>query len=158
GRRADHRERLRRPHRGHAKDDRRGRARLRRALAATALLIRRVAVWVAVLLLVSACLSASSTIGRGAPVAVTITPEHAGRPIDLKKDRELLVRLPRNSANGYRWLLGAAPSDVLKLEGLPAFEHDPAVSWGMETAGVEIWRFTTPHTGRQVLLFDYRLP
>jgi len=107
-----------------------------------------------VLALVSAC----STIGPGAPVAVTITPENAGRPVELKKDQELLVRLPSNSANGYRWLLAAAPSDVLKLVGLPAFEHDATVSGSVATAGVEIWRFTTPHTGRQVLLFDYRLP
>ena len=109
----------------------------------------------AVLLLVSAC----SSVGRsGSTIAVTITPENAGRTIELRKDQELLVRLPSNSANGYRWLLAAAPSDVLKLEGLPAFEHDPAVSGGLATAGVEIWRFTTPHTGQQVLLFDYRLP
>jgi predicted secreted protein len=108
-----------------------------------------------VLLLVSAC----SSIGRGgAAPAVTITPENAGRTVELKKDQELLVRLPSNSANGYRWLLAAAPSDVLELEGLPAFEHEPAVSRSVATAGVEIWRFTTPHTGRQVLLFDYRVP
>ncbi len=68
------------------------------------------------------------------------------------------MRLPSNSANGYRWLLAAAPSDVLKLEGLPAFEHDPIGPGVMATAGVEIWRFAPAHTGEQVLLFDYRLP
>jgi inhibitor of cysteine peptidase len=108
-----------------------------------------------VLLLVSAC----STIGRGGPaVVLTITPENAGRPVELDKDQELRVRLPSNSSSGYRWLLAAAPSDVLRLEGLPAFERDPAAAGGVGTAGVEIWRFTTAHAGRQVLLFDYRLP
>ncbi len=107
------------------------------------------------LLLVSAC----SSIGRGEPaVAVTITPDNAGRTIELRKDQALLVRLPSNAVNGYRWLLAAAPSDVLKLEGLPAFEHDPAGPRVAPNAGVEIWRFTTPHAGQQVLLFDYRLP
>jgi predicted secreted protein len=108
-----------------------------------------------VLLLVSAC----SSIGRGGPVpAVTITPENAGRTIVLEEDQQLLVRLPSNSVNGYRWLLAAAPSDVLKLEGLPAFEHDPAGPGVAPTTGVEIWRFTTAHKGQQLLLFDYRLP
>jgi inhibitor of cysteine peptidase len=103
--------------------------------------------------------SACSSIDRGgSAIAVTITPESAGRPIELRRDQELLVRLPSNSANGYRWLLAAAPSVVLKLEGLPAFEHDPAIPGAVGTAGVEIWRFTTAHKGRQILLFDYRLP
>ena len=104
----------------------------------------------------SAC---SSSIGRGGSVgAVTVTPENAGRPIELGQDQELLVRLPSNSASGYRWLLAAAPSDVLKLEGLPSFEHDPAVPGAVGTSGVEIWRFAPAHKGQQVLLFDYRLP
>ena len=110
---------------------------------------------VALILFVAACYST----GRGGSgIAVMITPENAGRTIELRRDQELLVRLPSNAANGYRWLLAAAPSDVLKLEGLPAFEHDPAGPGVRATAGVEIWRFTTAHTGQQVLLFDYRLP
>ena len=89
---------------------------------------------------------------------MTITPESAGQTIELRKDQELRVRLPINTGNGYRWLLAAAPSDVLKLEGLPAFEHDPARPGVGGTPGVEIWRFTTAHKGQQILLFDYRRP
>jgi len=146
---------LRRPHRGHAEDGRRGRARLRRTATPAAFLIRQATVW-AVFLLVAACSSSGGAGGSG--IAVTITPESAGRTIELRKDQELRVRLPINSANGYRWLLAAAPSDVLKLEGLPAFEHDPARPGVGGTPGVEIWRFTTAHKGQQILLFDYRRP
>jgi inhibitor of cysteine peptidase len=105
---------------------------------------------------VSAC---SSSTGRGPAVsAVIVTPESAGRTIELSQHQELLVRLPSNSAHGYRWLLAAAPSTVLKLEGLPAFERDLVGPGAVGTPGVEIWRFTTEDKGRQVLLFDYRLP
>ena len=89
---------------------------------------------------------------------MTVTPESAGRPIELREDQALLVRLPSNSVNGYRWLLAAAPSDVLKLEGLPSFEHDPVAPGAVGAPGVEIWRFTPAHKGQQVLLFDYRRP
>ena len=85
-----------------------------------------------------------------------ITPESAGRTIELRWDQELLVRLPNNPATGYRWSLAAAPATVLKLEGLPALERDPNGRGG--AAVVEIWRFTTVHAGQQVLVFDYRLP
>jgi len=96
---------------------------------------------------------------RGPAVSpVVVTPESAGRTIELSQHQELLVRLPANSANGYRWLLAAAPSNVLKLEGLPAFERDPGGPGTVGTRGVEIWRFATEHKGQQVLLFDYRLP
>jgi inhibitor of cysteine peptidase len=111
---------------------------------------------VVALVLVSAC---SSTTVRGPALsAVVVTPESAGRTIELREDQELLIRLPSNSVNGYRWLLAAAPSTVLKLEGLPAFERDPVNSSIVGTPGVEIWRFSTGHKGQQVLLFDYRLP
>jgi inhibitor of cysteine peptidase len=104
------------------------------------------------LFLVAAC----SLAGRGAPGgAVLITPESNGRTIELRSDQELLVRLPGNPAMGYRWSLAAAPAAVLKLEGLPALERDSAGAGGPV---VEIWRFTTAHTGQQVLIFDYRLP
>lgn len=103
--------------------------------------------------LVAAC----SSIGRDGTV-LTVTPENAGRPIELGPDQELLVRLPSNSVNGYRWLLAVAPSEVLKLEGWPSFEPDPVVPGAVGTPGVEIWRFTTAHKGEQVLLFDYRVP
>jgi len=82
-----------------------------------------------------------------------ITPESNGRTIELRSDQELLVRLPGNPAMGYRWSLAAVPAAVLKLEGLPAVERDPGGG-----PVVEIWRFTTAHTGRQVLVFDYCLP
>jgi predicted secreted protein len=85
-----------------------------------------------------------------------ITPESAGRTIEIRSDQELLVRLPNNPATPYRWSLAAAPAAVLKLEGLPAIERDPNGPGGV--AVVEIWRFTTAHTGQQVLVFDYRLP
>ena len=86
-----------------------------------------------------------------------ISPESNGRTIELRTDQELLVRLPGNPATGYRWSLAAAPAAVLKLEGLPALEQNSA---GVGVGGpvVEIWRFTTAHTGQQVLVFDYRLP
>jgi inhibitor of cysteine peptidase len=87
---------------------------------------------------------------------VMITPESAGRTIELRWDQELLVRLPNNPVTGYRWSLAAAPAAVLKLEGLPALEREPNGPGGV--AVVEIWRFTTAHTGQQVLVFDYRLP
>ena len=76
-----------------------------------------------------------------------ITPENAGRPIEIRWDLVLLVRLPNYPATAYRWSLAAAPATVL--------ERDPAVAGG---PFVEIWRFTTVHTGQQQLVFDYRLP
>ena len=82
-----------------------------------------------------------------------ITPESNGRTIELRSDQELLVRLPGNPAMGYRWSLAAAPAAVLKLEGC---RRSSAIQSGGPV--VEIWRFTTAHTGRQVLVFDYRLP
>ena len=85
-----------------------------------------------------------------------ITPESNGRTIELRSDQELIVRLPGNPASGYRWSLAAAPAAVLKLEGLPALER--AASPGVGGPVVEIWRFTTAHTGQQVLVFDYCLP
>ena len=98
-------------------------------------------------------------MGRGPTLpAVVVTPESSGRTIELSQHQALLVRLPTNSVNGYRWLLAAAPSTVLKLEGLPAFERDPVGPGVVGTPGVEIWRFTTEHKGQQILLFDYRLP
>ena len=107
------------------------------------------------LFLVAAC----GLVGRsGSGVAVTITPENAGRTIELRSDQELLIRLPGNSATGYRWSLAAAPASVLKLEGLPTIERDPAGPGIVGAPRVEIWRFTTAHQGQQVLLFDYRLP
>jgi inhibitor of cysteine peptidase len=106
------------------------------------------------LFLVAAC----SLAGRGAPGgAVMITPESNGRTIELRSDQELFVRLPGNPAMGYRWSLAAAPAAVLKLEGLPSVERDPAGGGAGEPV-VEIWRFTIAHTGQQVLVFDYRLP
>ena len=78
--------------------------------------------------------------------------------IELGSDQELLVRLPSNPAMGYRWPLAAAPADVLKLEGLPAFERNPAGAGAVGTPGIEIWRFTSARKGQQVLRFDYRLP
>jgi predicted secreted protein len=109
---------------------------------------------------ISLCLvAACGLVGRSGPgVAVTITPESAGRTIELRSDQELLVRLPGNSATGYRWSLAAAPASVLKLEGLPTFERDPAGPGAVGAPRVEIWRFTTARKGQQVLLFDYRLP
>lgn len=104
-------------------------------------------------------LAACGLVARSGPgVAVTITPESAGHTIELRSDQELLVRLPGNSATGYRWSLAAAPAAVLKLEGLPTVERDPAGSGVVGAPRVEIWRFTTAHKGQQVLLFDYRLP
>jgi inhibitor of cysteine peptidase len=88
---------------------------------------------------------------------VMITPESNGRTVELRTDQELVVRLPGNPAMGYRWLLAAAPAAVLKLEGLPQLERDPAGA-GAGGPVVEIWRFTTARTGQQVLVFDYRLP
>ena len=85
---------------------------------------------------------------------MTITPEAAGRTIELRSDQELLVCLPSNPATGYRWSLAAAPADVLQLEALPAFER----SAGTVGAGIEIWRFTLARKGQQILRFDYRLP
>jgi inhibitor of cysteine peptidase len=102
--------------------------------------------------------AACSLAGRGAPGgAVMITPESNGRTIELRLDQELLVRLPGNPAMGYRWSLAAAPAVVLKLEGLPSVERD-AAGGSAGAPVVEIWRFTTAHTGRQVLVFDYCLP
>ena len=102
------------------------------------------------LLFVAAC----SRAGLGAHGGtVMITPESNGRTVELRTDQELLVRLPGNPAMGYRWSLAAAPAAVLKLQGLPAIERDPGGG-----PVVEIWRFTTAHTGQQVLVFDYRLP
>jgi inhibitor of cysteine peptidase len=87
-----------------------------------------------------------------------ITPESAGRTIELRTGQELLVRLPTNPATGYRWALAAAPADVLKLEGLPSFEHHAGGTSAPGAPGVEIWRFTLARKGQQVLTFDYRLP
>lgn len=90
--------------------------------------------------------------------AVMITPESAGRTIELQSGQELLVRLPSNPATGYRWALAAAPAEVLKLEGLPSFERNPNGANTPGTPGFEIWRFTLARKGQQVLTFDYRLP
>jgi inhibitor of cysteine peptidase len=117
--------------------------------------MRRAAACAVAMLLAAAC----SSIGRGGSVdAVTVTPASAGHSIELRQGQELLVRLPGDSVNGYRWLLPAAPSDVLQLEGLPSFEHDPTAPGAAATPRVEIWRFTPAHKGRQVLRFDYRRP
>jgi inhibitor of cysteine peptidase len=89
---------------------------------------------------------------------VTVTPESAGRMIEIRTDQALLVRLPSNLVSDYRWSLAAAPSDVLRLEGLPAFERDTTGSGAVGTPGTEIWRFTTARKGQQTLFFDYRLP
>jgi inhibitor of cysteine peptidase len=107
--------------------------------------------------LVAACAS----IGRGSSHAggsVTITPESAGRTIELRSVQELLVRLPSNPATGYRWSLAAAPADVLKLEGLPSFERYPGGAGAVGAPGIEIWRFSLARKGQQILRFDYRLP
>lgn len=90
--------------------------------------------------------------------AVMITPENAGRTIELRSGQELLVRLPSNPAMGYRWALAAAPADVLKLEGLPSFERNPNGANRPGVPGFEVWRFTLARKGQQVLTFDYRLP
>ncbi|HKQ65527.1 MAG TPA: protease inhibitor I42 family protein [Methylomirabilota bacterium] len=90
--------------------------------------------------------------------AVMITPENAGRTIELRSGQELLVRLPSNPAMGYRWALAAAPADVLKLEGLPSFERNPNGANRPGAPGFEVWRFTLARKGQQVLTFDYRLP
>lgn len=87
-----------------------------------------------------------------------ITPENAGRPVELRSGQELLVRLPSNPAMGYRWALAAAPADVLKLEGLPSFERNPNGANTPGVPGFEVWRFTLARKGQQVLTFDYRLP
>jgi len=107
------------------------------------------------LLMVAAC----ARSGRaGADIVVMVTPESAGRPIELRFDQTLLVRLPRSLATGYRWSLAAAPGDVLKLEGLPAIERDATGPGVVGAPGTEIWRFTTSRKGQQILVFDYRLP
>lgn len=90
--------------------------------------------------------------------AVMITPESAGRTIELQSGQELLIRLPSNPATGYRWALAAAPADVLRLEGLPSFERNPNGANTSSAPGFEIWRFTLARKGQQVLTFDYRLP
>lgn len=110
------------------------------------------------LLLIAACAlvdRAGSSAARG---SVTITPESAGRTIELRSDQELLVRLPSNPTTGYRWSLPAAPPDVLKLEGTPAFERNPAGAGVVGVPGTEVWRFTPVRKGQQTLLFDYRRP
>jgi len=104
--------------------------------------------------------AASASIGLGGSHAggwVTITPESAGRTIELRSDQELLVRLPSNPATGYRWSLAAAPADVLKLEGPPAVERNPAGA-ALGAPGIEIWRFSLARKGQQILRFDYCLP
>ena len=107
------------------------------------------------LLTVAAC----AVVGPVRPgVAVTITPESDGRTIELRSDQALLVRLPNNLITSYRWSLAAAPSDVLRLEGLPAFERDLTGAGTVGAPGTEIWRFTTAGKGQRTLLFDYRLP
>jgi len=103
--------------------------------------------------------AACARSGRaGADIAVMVTPESAGRTIELRFDQALLVRLPRSLATGYRWSLAAAPGDVLKLEGLPAIERDATGPGVVGAPGTEIWRFTTSRKGQQILVFDYRLP
>ncbi|MGH7346453.1 MAG: protease inhibitor I42 family protein [Candidatus Rokuibacteriota bacterium] len=107
------------------------------------------------LLTIAAC----ALVGPARPgVAVTITPESAGRPIELRTDQALLVRLPSNLVTGYRWSLAAAPSDVLRLAGPPAFERDTTGAGGVGAPGTEVWRFTPAGKGERTLLFDYRLP
>jgi inhibitor of cysteine peptidase len=108
-----------------------------------------------VLLLLGAC----SLIGPSrSRVALIVTPENAGNSIELGSHQLLLVRLPGNSATGYRWALAAAPSDVLQLRGLPAFERDPAGISTVPGPGTEIWTFTAEGKGQRILLFDYSLP
>jgi inhibitor of cysteine peptidase len=107
-----------------------------------------------VIVLAGAC--ASTDFGPHG--AVMITPESAGRTIELQSGQELLVRLPSNPATGYRWALAAAPAEVLKLEGLPSFERNPNGANTPSAPGFEIWRFTLARKGQQVLTFDYRLP
>jgi inhibitor of cysteine peptidase len=97
-----------------------------------------------VIALVGAC--ASTDFGPHG--AVMITPESAGRTIELQSGQELLVRLPSNPATGYRWA----------LEGLPSFERNPNGANTPSAPGFEIWRFTLARKGQQVLTFDYRLP
>ena len=108
-----------------------------------------------VTLMASLVLAAACVSTRGAvPTAVTITSEHAGRAIDLRRDQVLLVRLPTNPVTGYRWSLVVAPGDVLRLEGGPSAEGGNFPGG----QGIEVWRFRCARAGQQTLRFEYRRP
>ncbi|MGE5236194.1 MAG: protease inhibitor I42 family protein [Acidobacteriota bacterium] len=90
--------------------------------------------------------------------AVTVTPDHSGRPVELAPGQELIVRLPSNPTTGYRWSLVAPAKGVLESEGSPGFESQSSGTPLVGAPGYELWRFRAVRRGAQPVRFEYRRP
>lgn len=77
-----------------------------------------------------------------------------GRTVEMKPGDELLIKLPANRAQGYRWTLVGPQSKVLFKQGDPMYARPLTAS--PEAGGIETWSFRAVEPGEQVLQFDYR--
>ncbi len=77
-----------------------------------------------------------------------------GKTVELKLADELLIKLPANRAQGYRWTLAGPQSRVLFRQGDPMFARPAGAA--PDAGGVETWSFRAAEAGEQVLQFEYR--
>lgn len=102
--------------------------------------------------------TAATALALGAcasgPKRVDLAAGDDGKTVELKLGDELLIKLPANRAQGYRWTLAGPQSRVLFRQGDPMFAR-PA-SAPADAGGVETWSFRAAETGEQVLQFEYR--
>ncbi|CAN5829559.1 hypothetical protein BH11PSE8_BH11PSE8_12000 [soil metagenome] len=89
---------------------------------------------------------------------VTITLEKSGKPIEMRADQELVVRLLSETATNYEWRLATNDTGILKPSAPYKFERQDLNKNEFENAGYEIWRFKPTGPGRQTLHYEYRRP
>ncbi|MCU0896922.1 MAG: protease inhibitor I42 family protein [Burkholderiales bacterium] len=90
------------------------------------------------------------------PKKIELGPRDDGKSIELKPGDELLIKLPANRSQGYRWILSSPQSKVLFKQGDPLYARP--VSAPADAGGVETWSFRAVEPGEQILQLDYRRP
>ncbi|MCU0804576.1 MAG: protease inhibitor I42 family protein [Burkholderiales bacterium] len=103
------------------------------------------------LVVAAACALAGCSSG---PKKVDLGPRDDGKAVELKPGDEMLIKLPANRSQGYRWVLATPQSKVLFKQGDPMYARP--VNAAADAAGIETWSFRAVEPGEQVLQFDYR--
>lgn len=89
---------------------------------------------------------------------VTVTVEKSGKPIEMRADQELVVKLLSETATNYEWRLASDGTGIFAPSAPYKFERQDINKNEFENAGYEIWRFKPTGPGQQTLRYEYRRP
>ena len=88
------------------------------------------------------------------PNEVQLMEQDSGNRVDLAKDGTLIVALPSNQANGYRWQV-VTRSSALRQEGEPRYVPPGSTSPVTGAPGTEVFTFTAVEAGDANLELAY---